>query len=154
MEGCDPGFQGEKCIKGTFTNFVFLHMYYKRTFFFLCLGKAYAGKCIITVYILQFVMLGFMAQSVNKNAVNSVTRNKIAILRRVTVGRVVNVAGKVQNVSSVRHICCAFHIWKLCKNDTDTVLFNPLICIFFCLLQLPNLKQNGKLVSQGFWVQC
>ena len=55
-------------------------------------------------------MLGFMAQSVYKNAVDSVTRNEIAILRRVTVGRVVNMAGKVQNVSSVRHLCCAFHI--------------------------------------------
>ena len=83
---------------------------------------------------LKFVMLDFTAQSVNKNAVNSVTRTEIAILRRVTVGRVVNVAGKVQNVSSVRHICCAFHIWKLCKNDTDTVLFNPLICIFFVIV--------------------
>ena len=34
MEGCDPGFQGEKCVRGTFTNLVFLHIYYKRTMFF------------------------------------------------------------------------------------------------------------------------
>ena len=34
MEGCDPGFQGEKCVRGAFNNLVFLHMYYKRTFFF------------------------------------------------------------------------------------------------------------------------
>ena len=129
MEGCDPGFQGEKCVRGTFTYFVFLHMHYKRTCF-ICLGKAYAVKCIITVYILKFVMLGFTAQSVNKNAVNSVTTNEIAILRRVTVRRVVNVAGKDQNVSSVRHMLCISYM-KLCKNHTDTVLFNPLICIFY-----------------------
>ena len=52
MEGCDPGFQGEKCVRGTFTYLVFLHMYYKRTMFFLCLGMTRDGKCILMVYLL------------------------------------------------------------------------------------------------------
>ena len=74
------------------------------------MGKACADKCSIIVYILKFVMLGFMAQSVYKNAVNSVRRNEIAILRRVIVDRVVQVAGKVRNVSSVRHMLCISYL--------------------------------------------
>ena len=89
-------------------------------------------------------MLGFMAQSVYKNAVDSVTRNEIAILRRVTVGRVVNMAGKVQNVSSVRHLCCAFHIWKLCKNITQTLYFSTFWSAFLMFVIVAESKIEWK----------
>ena len=55
-------------------------------------------------------MLVFMAQSVYKNAVDSVRRNDIAILRRVNVEGVVKVAGKVPKMSRRQGIFCAFHI--------------------------------------------
>ena len=55
-------------------------------------------------------MLVFTAHRVNKNAVNSVRRNDIAILRRVTVEGVVKVAGKVPKMSRRQGNFCAFHI--------------------------------------------
>ena len=49
MEGCDPGFQGEKCVRGTFTNVVFLHMHYERTMFF---SSAWVRRVLVNASIL------------------------------------------------------------------------------------------------------